>query len=476
MTSRLQYAQDDQGTRLRWTDDAVSLLDAPIISFVREAVHRVVLDRQDSLVSSLPDTERDWLAIAGLVRQNKLTPIVSRYLKLVDLDVPPKFRDQVNDDQKKVARRTAMLLLQSRRVHSAFDEAGIPVLVLKGAALACGVFGDIGLRQFNDLDLLVAPDDIPRARRLLVSLGYEWLLAAELGDDTTFFEQEQELLHMSRATEYEMSSGGGSIDLHWGTKQLETTVARKAGTASRLFKNAVPCTVRDQELRTFCPEHTLIHSCVHATWHACLPLSLLVDVAACLFRAESLDWEKVKTEALAMGLHRRLAVGLAVAGLILDLPLPEQAAAIVRETPGVEPNVQVLLQYIQERWHDISGVHAAFEPSARFQLGLEDRWMTRLSWLQLTAFMPGPREFRRYRIPYRRRFLYTILRPLSILLRRPTLKGNPPWPVPRVERDERLRPPPPPCRNRYRDASKSGPSGLRGAGTSLPARSGFASP
>ncbi len=69
------------------------------------------------------------------------------------------------------------LLLQAlERILKAFQEAGIEVIVLKGAALAQTVYEDIGLRPMNDLDLLVRPKSLRKAVKVLQGLGFAPLM------------------------------------------------------------------------------------------------------------------------------------------------------------------------------------------------------------------------------------------------------------------------------------------------------------
>src|SRR3990172_208262 len=53
-----------------------------------------------------------------------------------------------------------------------FDQAGIPVVALKGVCFALTIYPDIGLRPMADLDLLVPASKISEAVRLTKSLGY----------------------------------------------------------------------------------------------------------------------------------------------------------------------------------------------------------------------------------------------------------------------------------------------------------------
>ena len=68
--------------------------------------------------------------------------------------------------------RTVWLQAHLAAFLRACAEAELPVIVLKGAALAETVYPRLGLRDFRDLDILVRPADAPRARAVLECLGY----------------------------------------------------------------------------------------------------------------------------------------------------------------------------------------------------------------------------------------------------------------------------------------------------------------
>ena len=58
-----------------------------------------------------------------------------------------------------------------KAVLTACSSEHIPIMVLKGAALAELVYPDIGCRPMRDADLLVKQVDILRVEQLLISLG-----------------------------------------------------------------------------------------------------------------------------------------------------------------------------------------------------------------------------------------------------------------------------------------------------------------
>ena len=61
------------------------------------------------------------------------------------------------------------------RLQRLFDDAGLPVLFLKGASLAAVAYGNLGLRSAKDIDLLVSPETLVPATALIVRAGYRRL-------------------------------------------------------------------------------------------------------------------------------------------------------------------------------------------------------------------------------------------------------------------------------------------------------------
>ena len=78
---------------------------------------------------------------------------------------------------------TRDLDLAAGRVFEVFSREGVDGLLMKGGALAQLLYDVPGQRRYNDLDLLVAPDDLPGARAALVQLGYKNASALVAVDD-----------------------------------------------------------------------------------------------------------------------------------------------------------------------------------------------------------------------------------------------------------------------------------------------------
>lgn len=57
-------------------------------------------------------------------------------------------------------------------IEAAFAEAGLPLVLLKGAALARTVYGDMAWRTMSDMDIWVREKDMPQAAAVMKQLGY----------------------------------------------------------------------------------------------------------------------------------------------------------------------------------------------------------------------------------------------------------------------------------------------------------------
>lgn len=112
--------------------------------------------------------------LAALLASERLLPLLgARACELAGPRLPPAFHAAV----AQATMRTALAgeAQETLTVHLArtLDDAGICALPLKGPLLGRAIHGQPGMRIGTDVDLLVHPDDLSRARDVLVARGYE---------------------------------------------------------------------------------------------------------------------------------------------------------------------------------------------------------------------------------------------------------------------------------------------------------------
>src|SRR5690625_3609531 len=135
---------------------------------------------------SKPETERlsqfdfqkiDWKHFFELALFHRVYALVYRNLSRLNPEIIPEsiqadFSEKIAQNQVRILEMTAELV----RIAEAFDQQKIPLLPLKGPALAASVYNDLTLRPAGDLDLLIHPKDISKSLEILRHFGFSVVL------------------------------------------------------------------------------------------------------------------------------------------------------------------------------------------------------------------------------------------------------------------------------------------------------------
>lgn len=117
----------------------------------------------------------NWELFVRLINDHGIIALVCTNLREMDLlgSIPPEQQNiMVNARLKSIARNT-MLLEKYNRLKEFLEDIGIEPVLIKGMALELTIYGQQGLRQMNDLDILVERERVLEAWELLRSKGYQ---------------------------------------------------------------------------------------------------------------------------------------------------------------------------------------------------------------------------------------------------------------------------------------------------------------
>lgn len=114
----------------------------------------------------------DWSGLAAEAERHGLGPLTYWHLRAAGAPGPKGVERQLLGLYVRHRHANGVRLRALGQLLRAFQAAGIRVLAVKGAALACLLYPDPALRPMSDLDLLVRARDWSRARGLLAELGY----------------------------------------------------------------------------------------------------------------------------------------------------------------------------------------------------------------------------------------------------------------------------------------------------------------
>lgn len=201
-----------------------------------------------------------------------------------------------------------------RQVEGVLAGAGIRPVALKGIALAHGYYPNPGLRPMDDLDLLVAPDELASALTSLAAAGWRSSL-----------DRPGLVLEVVHGVEL-VSAQDERLDLHGHLLQGSLHTALD----DRRRARAIELALADGPLRTLEPTDQLLHVLVHGV-ESDPPAPRWLADALMILRAcgDSIDWPRLLDDAEAES--RLLAVAVALDQLrsafgTANVALPAQAA------------------------------------------------------------------------------------------------------------------------------------------------------
>lgn len=237
----------------------------------------------------------DWREVFQAVCRNGLLGLAHRHLEHWEPTdyPPPAFRQWVKQAYRTSAMRMMLMYHSIGQVLAQLAESEIDHLVVKGPALAYGVYPDPALRTFNDLDLVVRERDWEAMHRFLVGMGFRAQKdlpqpPPKLVPQDVFYEMKYrhaETGPTSSAVE------GLLIEVHYDD-------LLNAGLASRdvegFWQRATWTDVDGVQVRVLSLEDQLIHLCAHAHHHGYTRLNWFSDLAFIVRdHAAEIDWERL---------------------------------------------------------------------------------------------------------------------------------------------------------------------------------------
>jgi len=120
---------------------------------------------------------KKWKYLADLVNAHGVAALV--YHNLEKLGIIQYVSQDVEDFLRNALMmsmsRNAYHLNEMNEVLKILNNAGIKTILLKGLALEITVYGNTGLRQMTDVDILIRREDCLKARDLLIAKGFSSL-------------------------------------------------------------------------------------------------------------------------------------------------------------------------------------------------------------------------------------------------------------------------------------------------------------
>jgi Uncharacterised nucleotidyltransferase len=259
----------------------------------------------------------DWPQLLQLAHDHGLILLLADRMKNLDTSsIPPTSRLRLQELQRSLTVSSLQLTAELFRVLERFANSEIDVLLTKGPGLSARCYGDPGMRQYGDLDLIVRETDMRRSTQVMTDLEYEPRIPLIAIDA------------QKSAGEYAFRKRGSDALVEFHTERTFRYHPRPL-LIEKLFQRRASVAIDGRDVPALSLEDELVLICVHGAKHFWERLMWIADVAALISAQQALDWNRAIAAACEAGAERILRLGLRLVSDIFAVPLPPHIETVV---------------------------------------------------------------------------------------------------------------------------------------------------
>jgi hypothetical protein len=364
---------------------------------------RTCLDAQEARhVKSLAEKDIEWTYLVRTALAHGVMPLLHRSLHATCPNAVPKaILKQLREHFYANAGRNLFLAKELLKLLHLLEAHEIPAIPYKGPVLAASVYGNLLLRQFGDLDILVRERDYERAQHLLIAQEYRLMKEAEW--ESTFLNRSERV----------------AVDLHKGLTPREFPCPLNFEYLSRRLRRII---LAGTEVPSLSPEDTLLMLAIQITKDAGTPyfqLAKICDIAELLRVYPHLHSAKTLKQAKSLGGERMLLFSLRLTSNLLGTELPQD---IICKMP-FHPSIDKLADYARQQLFDRDDRTVRNQPTAdQFRWLIRERlrdkiypyYLRYLHDVIINVIIPCELDRRLLPLPGRLSFLYYLIRPVRL--------------------------------------------------------------
>lgn len=320
-------------------------------------------------IKSLIQQKIDWAYLIQTANFHKVIPLLYKNLNNICPElVPQDILAQLKQLFHANATRNLFVTNELLKLLDLFESHKIQAIPIKGAVLAACAYGNFGLRQFSDLDILVREQDAIKARDLLIAQEYE---------STYNFTREQEVARLKspycKDNNYFHKHTRVNLDFHWQLLQRYLSFPLKH---EELWQRHGTVSIAGKTVRNLSPEDNLLFLCVHGSRDRWNKLRLISDVTHLIENSPEMSLVWLIEKARKLGCKRRLLLGLILAKNLLEAELPQMIIQNIEK----EPELNLIAKKLTQKIFEQNDSPATSQQRYLFDLSVRERILDKVNY------------------------------------------------------------------------------------------------
>lgn len=345
---------------------------------------------------------KDWEDFIDLIYSHGVFPLVYNTLKDYKDILSDEIYLKLKSINMDISKQNMLMTSELIKIMNLFEKNCIDAIAFKGPSLSQSAYGNITLRQYCDLDILINKYDIKKAHKILLLENYTNDIKSDYLENSLYLEKNSDIHFIKN---------GILIELHWKLFRNQFTQKTKN---IKILDNNNSTFINNQKINTFPDEILLVYLCMHGSKHLWERIEWIVDIDKLIKNAEFLNWDKCRDISKKFDSEIMYELGLYLSAKYFNTPIPEKNRKFKNNKLMIK-----LEKYSLKEWDYI---HEETETKRNYKkffyhYYLKDTILLKTSFLFQTFFPLTNGDISVISLPKYMYFLYYIIKPFRLLIK-----------------------------------------------------------
>lgn len=360
------------------------------------------LDKKDR-IKELLKNDIDWNLVVEMAKYHGLLFFLYRNLKRICPEfVPEQVLSMLKILYFNNSTRNLALSADLVGILSLFEAHGICAVPHKGPVLAASVYGDIGLRSFSDLDILVKKQDAIKARNLLFQYGFY---------TDQKINEAQLLQYLKFENFFKLTSKNKRIhiDLHW---ELTGKYCLKPIFFENISDQLIKIDLSGKKINSLCYEDMLLHLCIHGARHSWSKIEHICSIAEIIKSGKIKNWGTLEKRAAQFKCKTIVCLGIYLSAILFKTTLPHELEEKIINRSGLTKLADQIIYKLLSR--NQAGLKQGNWRFVTMHFRVRDSFSDMSAYALKVLFEPTAEDWKTIQMPSAFLFLYYIIRPARL--------------------------------------------------------------
>ena len=350
--------------------------------------------------------ELNWEYILKMGSIHKLNSLLYHNLNSIcPENIPEDTLRKLKINFKANVHKNLLLTGELIKVLKLFESNKVSAIPYKGPILASSVYGNIGFREFGDIDIYIDEKDVLKVREILLSNGYVPDFNIKPSKLIKYIKTQRDLVFYNKDNKI-------VLEIHWNFSNIFFYLPKNKG----LWEKDTSIHINFYDLKILYPsvENMILILCLHNANHHWSRLLWICDISEIIESGEKINWIKLIKDSEELGIKRILLINLKLSEDLLNLNLPENVKTYFESDDLLNGIVDHYKRQIFQRQ---ANQNKSLLKKSIISIKLRENIIYGIKDVIKSLTTPTVYEWKTLQVPTYLWFVYYLYRPFNLLWR-----------------------------------------------------------